>query len=380
MPPDSGIKDTCYYFEDGNPWWASPDIRITGPDLTGKATRPSTGSTVNTVRVNVRRKGGAGTPPCFDAITTGDSDYLQVDLYICNPTSSPYGPTSPNVKKIRHFIPATSTYSEIMLGAGGSPYLGALPAPGGNSPVTVNWNLPENPSSPHPAEAPDHKCLIARVYTFPNDSPSSGSFQVVDDQHYAQENICINFCSSPCEVEIMMLNGDQDLPRTFQLRVVQDLKPNPVLRQVIDYTLREAQVGDYRLAEKTPQGGFGLTIKDMPNVRFVKDQPPDLSSGGPDFLQGCLALLWRLLGMLLNRRERKVSSAALSQRQREVLPIANLIPSYEGRITLAPSQVTRYTFGTDLDGETSGTVHVFHVMEIEAGVVQGGVTLLMIKQ
>lgn len=242
----------------------------------------------------------------------------------------------------------------------------------------VNWKLPEDPAAPHVAEAPDHKCLVARVYSVPDDSPSSGSFQVIDDQHYAQRNICINFCSSPCGVTITMVNEDP-MPRIFQLRLVQDLKPSPALRPIIDHALRHAKIDEYRLAKQPPRLGFGLSIKDMPDVRFVKDQPPDLSPA-PISEDGCLTLVQRLLGRSVAKNERPAMLTTIKRQQQQVLPIANLTPSYEGRIQLAPGQVTRYNFQTDLDGEAPGTVHVFHAMEIEAGVVQGGVTMLMVKR
>lgn len=378
MPKDAGITDTCYYFEDGVPhWWESPDILITGPSATGIATNPAD----NTVRLNVRRKGTAGNPPCNDPLGNGDADFLQLDLWVCIPNAGPIAPTSITlVQKIQHSVGAG--FQEIMLGVGGAPYLAAPPAPGGEQIVDVTWKLPRNPASQHPAEGSGHKCMIARVY--PNtDSPSSGTFEVIDDQHYAQRNICINVCNSPCSVDLVAGNVNNELPREFQLRVVHNPNPSRFLRETIALSLEESGIEWGEIAQRPPNAGFGLRVSDMPNIKWVRNQPPRQVT--PVDFDGCRRLILMLVQQLLQMRQRDTlqrhtpTVAQAVQRQQNVLPTIMLPNSVEGTVPLAPNQIAGYRFETDLDGEPPGSTHIFHVMEIENGVVQGGVTMVMIK-
>jgi hypothetical protein len=381
MPQDNGIKDRCFSIEDGTPWWNSTDIRIMAPNTSGGMATSTPGvSTLNTVRLKIHRKSGEGDPPPYDPLKNGDSDFLRIDLYICAPTTSKFGPKTKEVKPIKHY--SGGVLYEITLDGTVPGLPAAPPTPGNDLSFDVTWNLPENLANIHVAEKPGHKCLVARVYTDPVDTPNNTvgfDFPVEDDLHYAQRNICINTCSSPCEQEIWMVNQSESLPRTFQLRVVQDLQPSPALLPIIEHEMRLSDLGDFRLAEKSPALGFGLTIKEMPYVEFVRDQPPILSMW-PESERERLRFLLNLLQKRFSEEDALAMLPSLLRRQQGVLPVAELIPSVEGRVTLQPGQSVPFLFQTDLDGEDPGTLHVFHVMEIEAGVVQGGVTLLLLKQ
>ncbi len=371
-------RDTCIYLNTGTPAWASPDILITAPDASGSmATAPTSVTTVNdyrvnTVQINVNRKGDSTTMPCLDALggTNPPSDYIQIDLWICDPNAGSISPNSPNVKLIRDFSGGTlQSYSGRLT---------ASPPAGGSSPVTVHWKLPENPPTVGSMETNGHKCLIARAY--PNGSADNINFHVGDDEHYAQRNICINVCTSPCGVDLWTENLDDAVPRQFSLRVVEDLNPSRGMLQTVRQALDSAKLELGRVAEKPPAKGFGLELKNFPDAKFVQNAPPDLSSTTPGGPGGCMDLLLRLLG----QRKRLEPTRALVEQapKRGLSPAPDVVyrqPSYEAKVTLAPSQFSRYAFTTDLSGEPTGTLHIFHIMEIENGAVLGGVTVLALK-
>ena len=97
--------------------------------------------------ITVRRK-------AQDCTLPENTDFVKVDLYVCNPTASPTTTTSPNVKKI---LDATSApASEILVD------IASLPS-GGSFAQTVKWDLPPLSGTSHPAETAGHKCLIARA-------------------------------------------------------------------------------------------------------------------------------------------------------------------------------------------------------------------------
>jgi hypothetical protein len=331
MPVDPNLTaDTCIFMQPGaSPyWWTSDDVMITGPSATGVA-QPGV---INSVQVTVRQKPQGCTLP-------SQTDFVKVDLYVCNPTASPPVITSGQVKKILDANPMNPTFPDITVD------LANLPN-GGSFPQTVQWDLPPISGSSHPAETAGHKCLIARAY--PNTLTGGiniGDYVQSGDQHYAQRNICIQTCSSPCGVDLWTENDNRELRQDVTFRVIADLNPT---QQVLDITLpllRQVP-GFRRVVSRTPRNGFGLRFPDFPNAEVTDNTRP-----------GCLGLVRKLFS----------PSGAGFQ------------PSFAARVQLAPRQLTTYRFMTDLDGSEVGDAHLFHLMHVENNRVLSGITIAMVK-
>lgn len=59
------------------------------------------------------------------------------------------------------------------------------------------------------------------------------NFHLPDDPHYAQHNLCIVTCSSPCGLDAQTANPNRKAKETIMIRAVANLEPNPrVMRTV----------------------------------------------------------------------------------------------------------------------------------------------------
>ena len=327
MATDPNLNsDTCIFMQPGSPnWWLSEDVKLAA------ASGVAVPGQKNDVNITVRRK-------AQDCTLPENTDFVKVDLYVCNPTASPTTTTSPNVKKI---LDATSApASEILVD------IASLPS-GGSFAQTVKWDLPPLSGASHPAETAGHKCLIARAY--PN--PLSGGINIGDyaappsDQHYAQRNICVQTCSSPCGIDVWTENVNKERPQNVKFEVIADTQPSEEVLKVALPLLQQVP-GFKRVVNGTPRKGFGLDLPDFPDAKKTDNTRP-----------GCLGGITKIFG----------SGGA------------GFRPSFAAEVKLAPSQFSIYRFVTDLDGAQSGDAFIFHLTHIENGNVLSGLTMLMVK-
>lgn len=318
--------DTCTFMNPGaSQWWLSEDVKLAA------ASGVAIPGTKNDVNITVRRKTNCTLPD--------PTDFIKVDLYVCNPTASPLTTTSPNVKKI---LDATGVPSEILVD------IASLPA-GGSFSQTIKWDLPPLTGTSHPAETAGHKCLIARAYS---NFIGSGGTNIGDyaapphDQHYGQRNICVQTCSSPCGIDVWTenVNKERRLEATFE--VFLDTNPSQETLKVALPLLQEVP-GFQRVVKTVPAKGFGLEFPDLPDVKKTDNTRP-----------GCLGILPKIFG----------SGGA------------GFRPSFSADVVLPPSKTSVYRFVTDLDGATPGDAFIFHLNHIENGTVLSGLTMLMVKK
>ncbi|HSK71886.1 MAG TPA: hypothetical protein VK892_09345 [Pyrinomonadaceae bacterium] len=327
MATDPNLNpDTCIFMQPGAApnWWLSDDVKLAA------ASGVAVPGQKNDVNIIVRRKPQGCTLP-------NETDYVKVDLYVCNPTASPMTTSSPNVKKI---LDATGPPSEILVD------IASLPS-GGNFAQTVKWDLPPLSATSHPAETAGHKCLIARAY--PN--PLSGGINIGDyaapppDQHYAQRNICIQTCSSPCGIDVWTENLDRERAKNVKFEVIADTNPSEAVLKVALPLLKEIP-GFRRVVKGTPRKGFGLEFPDFPDARKTDNTRP-----------GCLGGISKIFGL---------GGTAFR-------------PSFAAEVKVSPGQFSIYRFVTDLDGAESGDAFIFHLRHIERENVLSGLTMLMVK-
>jgi hypothetical protein len=309
------VDDTCPYLLPGAApnWWASDDIKIIGPNPSGIAIPGQ----INRVQVTTRRKGGDN----GDCSLPDNTDFFRLELYVCNPTGSPLRINSNNVKKI--FDNQGGIPQEVFI------ELTDL-LPGGTFANIIHWKLPD--PAVHPAEGLGHKCLIARIYSNANPMPPGndiGDYAASQDQHYAQRNICIGTCASPCGVDVWTENLQEEaVDVTF--RLVVDTRPSEELVGVLTPLL---QPYDFmRFSDELPPAGYGLEFADFPDLpkREINDPDTDL-------------------------------------------------PGIEVDVRLEPGSYVPFRFVTDLEGSEPGTAHLFHLKHVEQGAVLSGLTIVMIK-
>lgn len=318
-------SDTCIFMTPGaTHWWLSEDVKLAA------ASGVAVSGTKNDVNITVRRKTNCTMP--------ADTDFVKVDLYVCNPTASPLTTTSPNVKKI---LDATGVPSEILVD------INLLPA-GGDFSQTVKWDLPPLSGTSHPAETAGHKCLIARAY--PN--PLTGGTNIGEyaapphDQHYGQRNICVQTCSSPCGVDVWTENENKERRLEVTFEVFLDTNPSQETLEVALPLLNEVP-GFKRVVTTVPAKGFGLEFPDFPDAKKTDNTRA-----------GCLSIFTKKFGS----------------------GEAGFRPSFSADVVLPPSKTSVYRFATDLDGATPGDAYIFHLNHIEKGNVLSGLTLLMVKK
>ena len=113
---------------------------------------------------------------------------------------------------------------------------------------------------------------------------------VVDDQHYAQRNICIQTCSSPCGLDLWTENPEKEgRIKNVVFRLELDLKPTEQLLQLALPLLKT--VPEFRqVATRPPNKGFALELPDFPDAKLT-----DRSRTPPEPGDGCAASINRIL-------------------------------------------------------------------------------------
>jgi hypothetical protein len=324
--------DTCIFMQPGSPnWWLSDDVKLSNT-LGTNGGGIATPGVKNDVNLTVRRKPQGCTLPA-------QTDFVKVDLYACNPTASPSTTTSTNVKKI---LDATLTGPPLDILVD----IAILPV-GGSILKTIKWDIPPISGTSHPAETSGHKCLIARAYP---DGLSGGinigEYAAAPDQHYAQRNICIQACSSPCGIDIWTENLDKEKAQNVKFEVLADTNPSDAVLKVVLPMLQELP-GFKRVVKGSPRKGFSLDFPDFPDVQRTDNTR-----------LGCLGGITNIFG-----------AGGKGFR-----------PSFAAEVKIAPSQFSTYRFETDLEGAESGDAHIFHLTHVEKGIVLSGLTMLMIKR
>lgn len=329
MPNDPGLNaDRCIFMEasqgDGgvhnsnDPWWLSPDIKLTGPISGLDKADPDHD---NTVEVRFHMQAAI----LNECILPAGTESISAEFWVGNPSLAM---TPDN--------PASTTRIDGI----GSP----IPADGASVTKVFVWNPPTglDPADP---QSPGHKCLIARCYPDPL-IPSTLSFFVPDDPHVAQHNICIVPCGGPgaarrpgpCGFEVATVNPDRERAQKATLRAVVDLHPSKFVEKVVLQRL-EGTKGFKRLATKAPQG-FRFELRDFPDAEVTDNTK-----------LGCL-------GLLFGGEDRR---------------------SYAAQINLKPGQFTRFSFIADLAGAEFGDAYIFHLRQIgEDTRDQGGLTIVMV--
>jgi hypothetical protein len=302
-------------------WWLSDDVKLINP-ASGVAQQGAT----NTVQVTVRKAAGQCSFPAA-------ADFIKVELYVCDPTGSPFGSIAGNtkVKKIGEAQADPSLAQDVK---------------------QIAWAIPAVPT--HDAEKTGHKCLIARAAanTLLDPTGNNSLNFLPDDQHYAQHNICISMCSSPCGQELWTGNPDKEgRPKDVVFQLFADLRPS---KDVLGVALPLLQTvpGFGRVVNTPPRLGFALEMPDFPTAKMT-----DHSKAGP---KGCMGALSKWLGG-------SKPQPAGGQ------------PSFSAQVRIEPGQLSTYRFVTDLDGYEKGDAHIFHLMHTEAGQVLSGITILMLK-
>lgn len=329
MPNDPGLNaDTCIFMEasqgDGgvhntnDPWWLSPDIKLTGPISGLDKADPGHN---NTVEVQFHRK-PASRKPCH--LPPG-TESISAEFWVGNPSLAMTPDNPASAKRIDS--------------------IGSLiPADGASVTKTFVWNPPAglDPTDP---QSSGHKCLIARCFPDPL-IPSATSFFVPDDPHVAQHNICIVPCGGPgaakhpgpCGFEVATVNPNKAHEQLATLRAVVDLNPSRFVQKVVLQRLKSAH-GFTRLATKPPRG-FKFELRDFPDAHVT-----DHSKLG-------------MFGTLFGGKDRR---------------------SYDAVIQFKPGQLTRFKFMADLTGAQFGDAYIFHLRQIGPGQRdQGGLTIVMV--
>ena len=329
MPNDPALNaDKCIFMEatqgDGgvhntnNPWWLSPDIKLTG--ATSGLDKADPGEN-NTVDITFHMQ-----PAILnECVLPGGTESISVEFWVGNPSLAM---TPDN--------PASTTRID---GIGS-----AIPADGASVTKAFVWNPPTglDPADP---QSSGHKCLIARSFPDPL-IPSTTSFFVPDDQHVAQHNICIVPCGGPgaarrpgpCGFEVATVNPDRERAQKVLLRAVVDLHPGRFVQRVVLERLKETH-GFKRLATRPPQG-FSFELRAFPRAEVTDNTKP-----------GCL-------GVLFGGKDQR---------------------SYDAQIEFKPGQFTRFSFIADLSGAALGDAYIFHLRQIGADKRdQGGLTIVMV--
>jgi hypothetical protein len=278
---------------------------------------------------------------------------VKVDLWVCVPTASAINTISGNTRRILHQGVNSIT---IPLGTNA----GEL-APGGSATMPVEWRLPNPPTNP--AEGPGHKCLIARAY--PNTSSTNettiGEYAASLDPHYAQRNICIQTCNSPCGQEILAFQPIETERDALEVEyiVYPDFNPSKFILQAAEemfLTVDGLRHLKPQIAVDPPTRGFELELVDVAPFTVINN------SIIPKFDRR--QVLWGK-----RRRHYKLRAPKFGAR----------MPFFRAAARLKRGQDMLYRLHTDLEGAAPGTAQVFHVMESVRGWVRGGLTVIMVE-
>ena len=217
MPDPGLVGDTCLFLNHGPApnWWLSPDVVVNGFDGVPVP------AGARTVTVTTRNQSGA---QCGALQGSG----TRVELWVANP-SLVMDKTNPTTCKRIGLLPDI------------------IPVGGGSKPVTFNWTVPAAGTGP---DSPGHKCLIGLLYPT-GFTPDFVSFFPSDDAHYAQKNLCIVTCTSPCGLDVQTANTNREEAQEVIIQAVADLEPTETLLKVVMPAL-QAFKGFKRLSRERP--------------------------------------------------------------------------------------------------------------------------------
>jgi hypothetical protein len=180
--------------------------------------------------------------------------------------------------------------------------------------------------------------LVARVYP-DTDSAPSGTFDLPNDQHVAQHNICIIPCGSPCGQDVQTRNLNRKTTEKVLIRAVADIEPNAHVLKSVRPLLRAAK-GFKRLNTARPPR-FRLEFKNLSEVEYRDNTGKPSPKGNYGRLK---------------------------------------VPNFEARLTLKPSKAIKFRFMTDLHEANVGDAFIFHLTHIASnGDVQGGLTIVAVR-
>jgi len=334
MANDPGLmNDTCVFVESiagdngthaGGVWWLSPDIQLTS-GVTNLPDQADPGAAPNPVVLRAHVKNNC---------TLSDPNHrLKLELYVGNPS-----------------LVMTPTANTVLIT---NPPVVIVNAAQGVNSHTANWTIPAG--SANPIEQPGHKCLILRAYQngFTPD-PGNLSIYALDDQHYAQHNICIVPCDGPgaanrrggCSFPVATANPSKRDAEIVTIRSWFDGQPAEHVRRIV--LDRLSHVTTFKRLATAPPVHFSHSLPEIADAKVLDNTKPR---------SGCLG---RLLG--LGGGGTAVTS-----------------PTYDVQAKLGPGQTTDVFFTADLSRAEFGDAYIFHMKQISArGQDQGGLTLVMV--
>jgi hypothetical protein len=211
-----------------------------------------------------------------------------------------------------------------------------IPAAGGSSPVPFPWTVPASGTGP---ESPGHKCLIGLVYPSGTGlTPDPINFYPSDDAHYAQKNLCIVTCSSPCGQNVQTISPNREKVETTIIRAVADPKPSKQVLAAILPALKEFK-GFKRLSPNLPPP-FRLMLEGFHDVHIAENcflRPRVKTFGGMRF------------------------------------------PNVVATIQLKPKQPLHFRITTDLEKVPLGDAFIIHLTHESREQVRGGLTVVFVK-
>jgi hypothetical protein len=200
-----------------------------------------------------------------------------------------------------------------------------IPAGGSSKPVSIPWTVPTMGTGP---ESPGHKCLIGIVYPT-GFTPDPISFFPFDDGHYAQKNLCIVTCSSPCGADVQTVNANQGKAQTVILRAVADLNPEPAVLAAVMPALKRFK--PFKRFSPQPPPPFKMLLEGLPNAK-INDRSSDKS-----------------------------------------------VPKYEVQLVMKPQQRIHLRFSLDMAGIPYGDAFMFHLTHNVREKILGGLTVVFVR-
>jgi hypothetical protein len=304
MPIDAGLPDRCLFLNQGPgaQWWLSSDVVVTGFD----GVPVPVGN--RSVRVTTRCASGNN---CAGVSGTA----MRVELWVADPALV-IDKTNPNTCRQIGIVPKFAPTSATPL------------------PVDFAWTVVSTGTGP---DSPGHKCLFGIVYPQLGNTPDAVNFYPPDDTHYAQKNLCIVTCSSPCGQDIQTVNASRNEPENVIIRAVADPKPSAALVKVLTPSLKAFK--KFRRFSPLPPPPFGFKFSRVKGVKITDYQ------GG----------------------EREGSFGTQKA------------PNVEASLVLKPKQRVSFRLSTDLGKVPLGDGFIIHVTHNVGNVVRGGVTVVFVK-
>lgn len=228
-------------------WWISPDIGLNpGTAFDGIAKKGQ----ANVIRVRPHVSAG-----CTVNSPIGDHT-IRVDLYVCGPSATPWGPGATSVHQI-----GTANINQFD-GAGNAQVddSGVLTT-ADHFLAMADWTpAPVDPTDADDPQNAGHRCLIARAYPRGANVDTS-RFHQPDDPHYCQRNIEIQVVSGVkaegghgiaeallpdrrtklWHAKVRIANLNREERAVTPLRLAWDPKPNQVLQRQINAALKKVK-------------------------------------------------------------------------------------------------------------------------------------------